>query len=252
MLKNVSTSFSLWRKCIFCKSRHVNIDYDSRVRCNDCKKRYSLKKVKKDLRIIEMFSLEISARKASKHLKLSYNNVKSVYDKIRNLIYMRQMEKERIMRWMIELDESYFWWRRKWNRWRWSDNKSIVFWILERSNDIYVTVVDSVSSETLMGEIAEKTEKWSVYYSDNWKSYNSLKHYWKHYKVNHSKTFVNWKNKNIHTNGIEWFWSYAKERFAKYHWVSKNKFIYYLKELEFRYNNRNANIHKILASIFYS
>ena len=34
------------------------------------------------------------------------------------------------------------------------------------------------------------------------------------------------------------FWSYAKERLLKFHGVSRENFVYYLKELEFRYNNR--------------
>jgi len=34
------------------------------------------------------------------------------------------------------------------------------------------------------------------------------------------------------------FWSYAKERLIKFYGVSKENFVYYLKELDFRYNYR--------------
>jgi transposase-like protein len=42
--------------------------------------------------------------------------------------------------------------------------------------------------------------------------------------------------------GIEGFWSYAKERLLKYHGLKEENFPYYLKELEFRYNNRSENL----------
>jgi len=37
-------------------------------------------------------------------------------------------------------------------------------------------------------------------------------------------------------NGLEGFWSFAKERLIKFHGVSPEKFPFYLKEMEFRYN----------------
>lgn len=39
----------------------------------------------------------------------------------------------------------------------------------------------------------------------------------------------------------------TKERLAKYHGVSKEYFPFYLKELEFRYNNRTKNIFKLIT-----
>jgi transposase len=40
------------------------------------------------------------------------------------------------------------------------------------------------------------------------------------------------------TVSLKIYWSYAKERRLKFHGVSKANFVYYLKELEFRYNFR--------------
>jgi hypothetical protein len=58
---------------------------------------------------------------------------------------------------------------------------------------------------------------------------------------NPPKTFDSYPfrhTKNIGKNGIEGFWS-AKERLLKFHGVSGENFVYYLKELEFRYNHRD-------------
>jgi len=75
-------------------------------------------------------------------------------------------------------------------------------------------------------------------YTDKFKSYDSLVVYgFKHERVDKSVKFANGK---VYINGIEGFWSYAKERLLKFHGVSKANFIYYLKELEFRYNFRDS------------
>ena len=53
--------------------------------------------------------------------------------------------------------------------------------------------------------------------------------------MNHRYRFTRGK---VYVNGLEGFWSYAKERLIKFHGVSKEYFPLYLKELEFRYNHR--------------
>jgi transposase len=55
--------------------------------------------------------------------------------------------------------------------------------------------------------------------------------------------------KCVHKNGVQYrFWSYAKERLLKFHGVSREYFVYYLKELEFRYNFR-ANLDEMLYNM---
>lgn len=51
-------------------------------------------------------------------------------------------------------------------------------------------------------------------------------------------------------NGIEGFWSIAKNRLVKFRSVNKNTFYLHLKECEFRYNYRNQNLYlKILKIV---
>jgi transposase len=63
-------------------------------------------------------------------------------------------------------------------------------------------------------------------------------------KVDHGKRFSTGK---VFINGLEGFWSYAKERLTKHHGVSKEKLPLYLEKMEFRYNNRNTLIFHVLA-----
>ena len=147
----------------------------------------------------------------------------------------------------LELDESYFGGKRKGNRGRGAHNKAIAFGILERNGKVHTMIVENVSKEILMKEIENKTQKGSVFYTDGWKSYASLEQYGKHNIIRHDKDeFAREKN---HINGIEGFWSFAKERFHKYHGIKKNNYSFYLKEIEFRFNHRNRNVFNLLFDI---
>lgn len=149
----------------------------------------------------------------------------------------------------IEIDETYFGGKRKGKRGRGAFNKVVVFGILERNGKVYTTVVPNVSAETLMVEIRAKTEKGSVFYTDDFKSYKSLRHYSKHSKIKKIKAYARGRT---HINGIEGLWSFAKERFHKYHGIGKDKYYLYLKEMEFRFNNRNESIFKKIFKIIYT
>jgi transposase len=59
-------------------------------------------------------------------------------------------------------------------------------------------------------------------------------------RIDHGKRFVNGR---VYINGIEGFWSFAKQRLMKYHDVNSKKFPFYLKELEFRYNHRHNDLY---------
>jgi transposase len=106
-----------------------------------------------------------------------------------------------------------------------------------------------VSAATLMDIIKAKTRKGSVYYTDSFKSYNSLRRLGKHHRLNHSKALA-YKGGN-HINGIEGFWSFAKHKLYNYHGVSKSNFVLYLKEMEWRFNHRRENMLKELIKIYF-
>lgn len=54
---------------------------------------------------------------------------------------------------------------------------------------------------------------------------------------------------DTHINGIEGFWSYAKTWLYHYRGVPKQYFHVYLKEIEFRFNNREKDIFYELSKL---
>lgn len=85
-----------------------------------------------------------------------------------------------------------------------------------------------------------RVRRGSIVYTDKFRSYDSLMFCgYRHLKVDHNRRFASGK---LYINGLEGFWSWAKERLIKYHRVSKVNFPLYLKELEFRYNHRHTDM----------
>ena len=87
----------------------------------------------------------------------------------------------------------------------------------------------------------------STIHTDGWKAYDGLiLNGYDHYRVYHSKNeFARGK---CHVNGIESFWSFAKRRLAQFNGLAEQVFYLHLKECEFRFNNRKANLYAILLN----
>jgi transposase len=87
---------------------------------------------------------------------------------------------------------------------------------------VTVEVVPDVKGDTLLELTIKKVKRGSLIYSDRFRSYNGLVSYgFKHRWIAHGKRFANGK---VYINGIEGFWSFAKERLIKYHSVDPGRF----------------------------
>ena len=247
MKKVLSDMYFLGRKCIFCDKYGLYRLADKRVKCKHCNKKYSLTQIKREMEILYYFYIEVSARKTAKELNLDYRLVHRKFMHFRKRIADYCNQEARKLNGELELDESYFGGRRKGNRGRGANNKAIAFGILERKGKVHTIVVENVRAETLMEAIESKTKKGSVFYTDGFRSYADLKQYGKHNVIRHDKDeFANEKN---HINGLEGFWSFANERFHKYHGIDKKNYPFYLKEMEFRFNHRNESVFNLLFDI---
>jgi transposase len=241
--------------CTTCRSYKVYRIAGKKYRCKRCGYKFHdftgrwLNKLnisfKKWLWIIKLFELEVSARKIAQQVQLSYPTVLKAVTIIRLAIAANAPDARDLFNGEIELDESYFGGKRKGKRGRGAYNKVPVFGILERNGTVLVEVVKDVTAESLLSMTVKTVRRGSIVYTDKFRSYNALMFCgYKHLRVDHKKRFSTGK---VYINGLEGFWSYAKERFMKFHGVSKEKFPFYLKEMEFRYNNRHKDIFTLLV-----
>jgi transposase len=238
-------------QCPYCESVRIGRVRRSKHKCYNCRKEWGPRRgsILEGLRVplvrvliaIKLFELDTSVREAAHQLDLSYNTVYDLFDLFRQSIARTDSDSTFTLSGEIEMDESYFGGRRKGNRGRGAAGKIPVFGILERGGKVRVEVVQNVTGETLLDMAITKVKRGSLIYTDKFRSYNGLISYgFRHMRIDHGKRFVNGK---VYINGIEGFWSFAKERLMKYHGVNPKKFPLYLKELEFRYNHRHHDLY---------
>jgi len=195
---------------------------------------------------LKCFSSDLTAAQAAQIAGVNRNTINAWYMKFR--VALAEFQEEQIQKSSgeFELDESYFGGvkkkthadkRRK--RGRGSENKVPVFGIKKRDDgSVYVKIIENASKQTLYPIIKDVINKHnSTIYTDKFRTYDGLVfNGYKHYRINHSKRYSN--KKGNHINGIENFWSFAKQRLSRFHGVSRKNFNYHLKECEFRYNKK--------------
>ena len=200
--------------------------------------------------LIKYFSLDLSAQQIATLTKLNRNTVNRYLKLIRKRI-AEICESETPFKGEIEVDESYFGAKRvRGKRGRGAAGKTPVFGILQRQGKVYTEIVPDCAKATLQGIIRGRVSPESIIHSDKWRGYNGLVDlgYKKHYRVHHgTNEFARGKN---HINGIESFWSFAKNRLIKFHGVHRGTFYLHLKECEFRFNYRKENLYHLLLKIF--
>jgi transposase-like protein len=200
-------------------------------------------------KILRCFCLELTATQAAGQLGFNRHTIERYYTIFRERIFAHEEQQVRKFSGNIEIDESYFGSRRKGDkRGRGAPDKIPVIGILKRNGLVYTRIIPDVSRKSVMPIITGLIRKSkSNIYTDKWKSYDGLVlSGCKHHRINHSKEFARGYH---HINGIESFWSYVKRQMRKHNGIPKNKFLLYLKESEFRFNNRNKNLFDIMRKI---
>ncbi len=116
-------------------------------------------------------------------------------------------------------------------------DKAMVLGILKRGGEVRTKVVSSRKKKALQAEVRRHVEAGSAIFTDALKSYEGLTEF-EHQVVDHAVEYV---RGNVHTNGMENFWSLVK-RGLKGTYISVEPFrlFRYLDEQAWRYNNRKG------------
>lgn len=120
-----------------------------------------------------------------------------------------------------------------------SFRKAVVVGMLERNGEVRCKVLETASARILQREVRANVEAGSQLFTDQLAAYKHLQMDYAHRVINHAERYV---KGNVHTNGIENFWSLLK-RGLKGTYVSVEPFhlFRYLDEQSFRFNTRKAN-----------
>jgi transposase-like protein len=118
-----------------------------------------------------------------------------------------------------------------------SAGKVAVMGLLERHGEVRLKVMPNVRKAGLQAEVRTNVEAGSHVFTDALKSYEGLDGEYVHQVIDHAEAYA---RGNVHTNGLENFWSLLK-RGLKGTYVSVEPFhlFRYLDEQAFRFNNRH-------------
>ncbi len=116
--------------------------------------------------------------------------------------------------------------------------KVAVMGLLERDGKVRAKVINDATQLTLHAEVKSHVEQGAELFTDGWKGYSGLHTDYVHQVIDHAEKYVDGQ---IHTNGIENFWSLLK-RGIKGTYVSVEPFhlFRYLDEQTFRFNTRKG------------
>jgi transposase-like protein len=248
---------------------------DARWQCRRCGKRFGILtgtnlerttfSLPETYELLHWFELDLTDNNIARRVEVDYRRVHRFLLRVRENIRAYEERSIRLLGGSVEVDESYFGPRFK-NRRKLTREKlrkegvvkrgrgskelqQPVFGIYERMDGIvYIRPVADARKDTLQSIIREKVNIETTIYSDTWKGYNGLEdEYRDHKRVNHGEH--EYRNGNAYINGIEGFWGYAKERLLLHHGVSGDNFLSYLKEKEFRFNNRHLKPEDFIAKL---
>lgn len=119
---------------------------------------------------------------------------------------------------------------------RGGNDKTIVVGVLERGGNVRAEVAPDRSGETLGAIVRDAVTPGASLFTDDLKSYNLLNGEYAHETVNHAEQYVVGQ---VHTNGIENFWSLLKRGLkGTYISVEPYHLFRYLDERVFAFNHR--------------
>jgi transposase-like protein len=115
-------------------------------------------------------------------------------------------------------------------------DKTAVMGILERGGKVRTVVVPNRRKHALQGEVRKHVEAGAALYTDALLSYDGLAGDYAHQVVDHAVQYVDGQ---VHTNGLENFWSLLKRGISgTYVSVEPFHLFRYLDEQAYRFNNR--------------
>lgn len=218
------------KKCIFCNYKKLYNVSTTQMKCASCMKKFSVKKLQLDFEVIKAFCDNLSAKECSEELSINYRTVTDRYTIIRKLI-IRFLEENYYKNpsGFNEYDEYYYLPQNK---------RGKVKYLFEAIGVLGMVYQDRIYTLILPDQFSHLDTTNSEI------NMAYLKEYAKHlnrYKIIHYKQFDNLLIK---------FWVYLENSITRFKGVSKENFIYYLKELEFKFNYEKKRQQEIIWELW--
>jgi transposase len=138
----------------------------------------------------------------------------------------------------LECDETTFG-RARHDKRGWGAGKVIAFGVVKRNDCVTAMPIGAHNRAEVMRTILAHTREGSMYYTDEWQAYATLRTLGEHVMIRKGK---GWSLGRDHVNGIEGFRRHAKSWPYPYCGVPAKYFHLYLAEVCWRFNHRNEDL----------
>jgi transposase len=202
-------------KCPFCNHNKLYLLKTKQLKCASCKKKFSIKKMEQQHKIIELFCDDFTAYQTAKTLLLNYQTVKNEYENLRKII-ANFLENQFLNKNVQEYDEYLYL----------EKSKNSKLEMLKAKNFLTFHYENSVYN-LLMPEMNR---------------YNNLEPKELSRFISLNKISKKDKKETI----IQNFWEFFESSIVKYRGVKEKNFFYYLKEIEFKFNYKKEQQIQIL------
>ena len=201
--------------CIYCNSNKLYYLKNEHIKCASCKKKFSLKKYKRELKIIDSFCKNKTALETSKNLKLNYITVSKKFMSYRKHI-------------TVFLDEEYK--KRKNSKYEFDEYIYIKNKNLNNAQNFLTFNYDGYIYNLMLPSL-------NKFSSSNEKDLTSFIKFNKIAKLKSSNSKIND------------FWNFLESFLKKYKGLNSESFIFYLKECEFKFNFCKKTQEEILLKL---
>ena len=198
--------------CIYCKHPHTYVLADKQHKCSKCKRKFSVSKIQREEKLFIHFQDGDTARQTSIQTKMHFLTVQKYFEKFRTTIVLNSDSMYQNNGNKATDYDEYLYLPQSLNI---KDNIDKIQHFLTLSYD-----------DTIYNIMMPKAKQSLLCKQDN----NRQKLRMKYLKFNTISHFS--KSQNVITK----FWDYFEKFICRYKGVSNEKFIFYLKEAEWRFN----------------
>ena len=147
----------------------------------------------------------------------------------------------------VEIDESKWGYKRKYNRGRLVKEGIWIFGIIERgTGKVALFTCSGRSAGEFIPKINRVVLPGTSIMSDEWAAYRSLSEKGYHHTTNnHTENFVD-PVTGCHTQTIEGFWANSKVHFKEMHGIKVSQLPAHLDESKFRWNNKKEDMFTLM------
>lgn len=196
------------------------------------------------LAIIKMFELSVPAAAAAREVGLGCRTTQRAFGALRLAIASELARTDGALRGEIKAGEARLWGGRMGGRG--GGRRKVVLGVLERRGRVSLEIVPDARADELAKTALGADKAAGPAGAGRREGYGSL--IFHGYERETASRSIMFGKGAAYSNALKGFWSFAKERMPEHGVAGREEFILYIKEMEWRYNNRGRDLFEMLTS----